>query len=232
MEKISIVSNEKEITIREGHALPLLEPTPVTIAGVLHAPGAFLSVRKDLLNKENCHLLVDINTGAIVFIMDEKNPYKDYIKGVLHPCKTIANFGINMDKFYSDKDLAKFIRKNSYYFASQEANASLVKALMKFEATVTTVINNTSDGRGNVKQILDQKVGIEIPESFIIKCSIFEGYETLEFPVLIGAEASSTGVRFFLESPELYKLQEEYKRELIEKEVDLFRKFGCAIMYL
>lgn len=232
MEKISIVSNEKEIIIREGKALPLQEPTPVTVAGVLHAPGAFLSVRKELLNKDNCHLLVDINTGAIVFIMNEKDHYKDFIKGALHPCETIKKFGINEEKFYSDKELAKFIRKNIYYFASPETHAALVKSLMKFEATVTTVIENSNDNRGNVKQLLDKKVSSDIPESFVIKCPIFEGYEPLEFRVLIGAEASSSGVRFFLESPELYKLQEEYKRELIEKEVALFREFGCAIMYL
>jgi hypothetical protein len=229
---IQVAEGVSELVLREGEALDQKEPKHIDFVGVLLAPADYMENRLKQLAPENCHLLINRNAGEITFIMDEKNPYRDCIKGTLKKSAIIDIFGINKEKFYSDKELAKFFRKSEFYFSDTAKHSEIIKALMNFSAKVTTVIEKNADNRGNVKQLLDKSVEQTIPESFTMKCPIFEGYPDLEFEVLIGAEATSSDVKFYLESPSLFKLEEEYKRELIQKEVDRFTKvFNCPILY-
>jgi hypothetical protein len=231
MEKISIQTTEKEIIVREGHALPLHEPEKIEFLGVLFAPADFMENRTKQIDPKNCHLIVDEKSGAIEFFIDEKNFFRDIIKGQLRKSSIISLFGINEAKYYGDKELAKFFRKAEYYFVNSDEHKKIVSELMKFKAKVDSVIEKEQDNRGNIKNIYERTVQSNIPESFVMKAPLFDGYPSIEFTVLIGAEADTTGVKFFLESPELFKIEEEEKRKLIRKEVDRFKKFGCAILY-
>lgn len=229
--QINITTTEKELIIREGEALPLQEPEQINFSGVLFSPADFMENRKHLLNNDNCHVIIDEKAGSLLFIIDEKNHYRDSISGALRKSSVIALFGINEAKFYSDKELAKFFRKAEYYFVDSDVHKKIVAELMKFKARIDKVIENNQDNRGNIKLQFEQTVESNIPESFVMKAPLFDGYEPIEFTVLIGAEADTTGVKFFLESPELFKIEEEEKRKLIQKEVDRFKDFGCAILY-
>lgn len=234
-EKYNIVLPEgtKELVIRHGEAkAPEKEPKPINISGVLHAPSSFLKARIENLDPINCFVKVDMNRGFIEFFIDAKNPYSDYIKGSLTRAKIVDDFGVNGSKTYLDKDLAKWFRKAAYYFADRSENEAAIRALMNFSATVSTVIENNQDNRGNVKKLLEKSVNSQVPERFTMKAPIFEGFEPLEFEVLIGAEATSENVKFFLESPELFTLEESYKRQLIDAEIEHFEEFGCAILYV
>jgi hypothetical protein len=231
MEKLSVTTTEKEITIREGEALPLQEPEKIDFKGVLFAPGDFMENRKKSLDPKTSHLIVDEKAGNVSFYIDEKNHYRDIVFGELRPSAVIALFGINKEKFYGDKELAKFFRKAEYYFVDAEAHKKIVNELMKFKAKVDVQIEKAQDNRGNVKQLYERAVESNIPESFVMKAPLFDGYDPIQFTVLIGAEADTTGVKFFLESPELFKLEEVEKRRLIGVETDRFKTFGCAILY-
>ena len=230
---ITLPDGTKELIIRHGDApAPEKEPRSINVSGVLHAPSAFLAARKKLLDKDNCFVIAYVNTGSIEFFINEKSPYFDVISGKLKRSKALDEFGINQNKFYFDKDLAKFFKRSSYYFADKAENDAAVKALLNFSATVSTVIENNQDNRGNVKKLLEKSVNSQVPERFTMKAPIFEGYEAIEFDVLIGAEATSENVKFFLESPELYVLEETYKRSLIEQELKHFNDFGCPVLYV
>lgn len=230
---INLPEGTRELIIRHGDAKePEKEPQKISVSGVLHAPSSFLKSRRDQLDPKKCFVKVDVNKGTLEFFIDAKSPFSDYIKGSLTKSKVIEEFGINGVKTYFDKDLAKFFRKTAYYFVDKSENEAAIKALMNFSATVNTIIENNQDNRGNVKKILEKSVNSQVPERFYMKAPIFEGFETLEFEVLIGAEASSDSVKFFLESPELFTLEESFKRQLLDKEVERFEEFGCAILYV
>lgn len=229
--QINITTTDKELVIRDGKALELHEPQKINFTGVLFAPADFMENRRKLLDATKAHLIVDEKAGKIFFTIDEKNFYKDIFSGELRESSVITLFGINKEKFYGDKEMAKFFRKTEYYFSNGDVHKKIVSELMKFKAKVDVQIEKNADNRGNVKNLYERAVESNIPESFVMKAPLFDGYDPIEFTVLIGAEADTTGVKFFLESPELFKLEEEEKRSLINNEVARFKEFGCAILY-
>jgi hypothetical protein len=228
--KIEAAPGVSEITIREGQALPLKDPERIIFSGHLFTPGDFMENRRKLLDNENCHLRIDTNAGQVEFYMEEKSAFRNVITGTLKKSSVIALFGINIEKYYGDKELAKFFRRTEYYFTDSDIHKKIVKELMSFKAKVDVQIEKSQDNRGNTKQLYERLVESNIPESFVMKAPLFDGYEPIEFTVLISAEADTTGVKFYLESPELFKLEEEEKRRLIDKEVERFTDFGCAIL--
>jgi hypothetical protein len=228
---ISVAPGVAELVVREGEAKAIKDPERIVFKGHLFTPADFMENRKALLNKENCHLRVDTNAGEVEFYMEEASPFRNVITGTLKRSSVIGLFGINAEKFYGDKELAKFFRKAEYYFENADQHKKIVAELMKFKAKVDVQIEKMQDNRGNTKQLYERMVESNIPESFVMKAPLFDGYDPIEFTVLIGAEADTTGVKFYLESPELFKLEEEEKRRLIGKEVARFTEFGCAILY-
>lgn len=227
---INVTTTEKEIVIREGVALTLKEPESIKFSGVLHAPGNYLEKRKDLLTNTSCHLIANYNEGFLIFVTDEKNPYRDHVGGKLKRSAVLESFSINGNKFYGDKELAKFLKSQAFYFVDEGSLKKLILSLMNFSATITTIIEKNSDARGNVKNLLEKKVSSDIAEFITVKMPIFDGYPSLEFPIYIGAEATDSGVKFFLESPELLKLEMEQKKALMDAEIKKFKDFGCAIL--
>jgi hypothetical protein len=219
-----------ELTIKTGKADDTIHPIPNVFTGILCAPGAFMENRKTLLDKTNCRLEIDSNKGELVFYSDEKSKFRDAITGKLEKSKILALFGINQEKKYSDKGLAKFLRTTAFYFPNQDALKELIDKLMKFDAMVNLAIVNDKDLKGNAKVAFEKTVTSKIPDSIIVKLPIFEGYEEKEFRLDIGAEATSSSIEFFFESMELYKLEEEFKRQLLADEIEKFEDFGCAIL--
>ena len=220
-----------ELIIREGQALPLAEPTPVVFSGLLHAPRMFFESRRALLKKTDCHLIVDNHEGSIVFCVDEKSKYKDTIKGKLSGSKIIEEFTINKEEMYTDKELAKLFKMNAYYFADNAVHAQILKSLLLFTAKVDKEIENNKDPKGNYKKLIEATVVHNVPDKFIMKAPLFEGYPPVEFTVFICSEASTNSVEFYLESPDLYRMQEENKRALIKEELVPFVEFGCPILH-
>jgi len=220
-----------EIKIRTGGIIEDPKPIPVKFSGVLSAPGDFLTNRNELLKKNDCRLEVDNNNGHLKFYSDERSHERDEIEGKLKRSSLIGVFGINESKYYSDKQLAKFLRQYAFYFPDQSALNKLINALMNFEAKVTSVFENKKDLTGNAKSMYEKTVESAIPTPISIKLPIFEGYPEETIKVEIGAEATSSGVNFFFESAELCVLEERLKRTILSSEIKKFEEFGCAILY-
>jgi hypothetical protein len=223
--------NSNELVIRTGGIVEAPKPIPVNFSGVLSAPGDFLTNRVSMLDKTNCRLEVDFNNAQLLFFSNEKSNERDSIQGKLNRAAIIKTFGINEDTTYSDKELAKFLRKYAFYFPDQNALSKLIEALMKFEAKVTAVFENKQDLKGNAKVMYEKVVENAVPDCTNVKLPIFEGYPEEIIKVDIGAEATSSGVDFFFESPELCVLEEKLKREILKSEIKKFEDFGCAILY-
>lgn len=223
--------NGNEVVIRTGGIVESPKPIPVKFNGVLSAPGAYLTNRKELLEKLKCRLEVDQNKAHLLFYTNEKSEERDIVEGKLNKSAIIGTFGINEDKTYSDKSLAKFLRQYAFYFPNQSELQKLIDALMKFEAKVTAVFENKQDLKGNAKVMYEKTVEQSIPTPISIKIPIFDGYPEETIKVEIGAEATSSGVDFFFESPELCVLEEKLKRSILSEEIKKFEEFGCAILY-
>lgn len=227
---IVIEAKEKDGVYRLGAAPEIKEPECVRFRGAVYAPGDFMENRKELLDPKKCHLVVDFEEGRLELVIDEKNHYRDVITGELKESKILEKFGINKEKFYSDKELAKFFRVHDYYFVNRDEHAKIVKELMKFKASVDVAIENNKDLRGNARVLYEKAVESNIPERFTMKSPLFEGIAAEEFTVHICAEADTQGVKFFLESTELFSRMEELKDLVLRKEIERFQDFGCAIL--
>jgi len=223
----------EKLDLREGKLLDLKHPTPLKFDGHLHAPSAWMKNKNSLglLDKNVCHVEVNEDAGTLAFIIDHRDEFKDIITGKLVKSKVIESFGINSEsKKYSDKELARLFRQNAFYFADQDVNKQICLQLSKFSAKVEKVIEKNDDRNGNKKELFEQTVEHSVDKTFIMVCPMFNGYPDVHFEVAILCEATTVGCSFYLESVDLFRLEEETKRKILQNEIELFEEFGCAII--
>ena len=80
--KVKVSSDIKTLEILTGNALPRKEPLRVDIKGLINAPHEFMLKREP--DPFCSHLIVDVSKGTLKLVIDEKNQYKDEIKGSLN----------------------------------------------------------------------------------------------------------------------------------------------------
>lgn len=231
-QKINVQVKEgvSTLEIRTGEALKLKEPTPVLITGTIDAPSIFLEAKMDALNAIDSHLLVDVNKGEITFTTDEKSFYKSVVKGSLKRSKALSDIGVNdVTRFYGDKELARFIRQHMFYFDKDKANDLLIK-LMKFTGNIETTLKNDADLKGNVDKAFKKLVKTDLPDSIDITCKIYEGLPAETFTANLCVEATSDFMKFYLDSPQLFVMEEEIKTAALKKEAEHFIDWGCAVI--
>lgn len=231
-ENFTIENGVKEVIIRRGETIDPKDPIALKVDGLLRNPFQYLDARRHLLDKDKCHLIVNNHEGSLKFVIDERDTFRNVIGGKLTASRALDQFYINGTKFWSDKELAKFFRRTKIYFADPAINANIIASLMKFEAKVNAVIEKNADMRGNMKTLFERTVESNVPESFIINVPVFEGYPATKFEVFIGAEANSSEVKFFLESPVLYEIIEKEKDAILNDNIQHFENFRCAILYV
>jgi hypothetical protein len=232
-ETFNIADGVKELIIRRGDVLPPdPKPVPLKISGLLINPYQYLSSRRHLIPKDKSNLVVNKNEGSLTFTIDDKDTLKDVITGKLTLSKSFERFGINEAKYWTDKELAAFFRKTKYFFTDSGVHATVVAALMNFQAKVNTNIEKNADMKGNMKLAFERTVNSNVPESFFINVPIFEGYPAIKLEVFIGAEATNSDVKFFLESAAIYEIVEKEKEAIISEQIAHFAEFGCAILYV
>jgi hypothetical protein len=196
------------------------------------SPLEYLTSRRHLLNKDTCHLIVNKAEGKIAFVVEERDTFRNIITGKLKKSRVLDSFDINGTSLYGDKELAKFFRRTRFYFADPSVNDKIVAALMNFKAKVDAEIEKKADTKGNMKYLYERTVESNVPDTFILNVPIFEGYSPVKIEVVIGAEANSSEVKFYLESAILFELEEKEKEFILEDNIRHFREFGCAILYI
>lgn len=229
---IQATSEVQEITIREGKSIDVKDPVKITLSGILNSPAKFLAAKKETFEAINCHAIVDHSKLSIVFIANEKDFYRTEVTGSLKPAKILDPFKINAEGKFKEKELAKILRRHPFLFdvKIKDQYDKLIASLLNFSAVVTTTIESNNDQRGNMKNLLEKSVEQRIPESIKFTAPIFEGEESLTFEVFICCEATSNAVEFYLDSPELYLLQESERKKLLGAQASIFEEFGCAVI--
>lgn len=229
--KINVETKDNEVVVRTGAAAPLHEPISMNFTGFLYSPGDYMKNKKGLVEANDCRLEVDYENMSLTFLVNARDKFRDQISGKLVPSKIIQSLGVNVEnRFYGDKQLAKLLRRNAMYFGDQSAGSSLIHRLMNFEAKITTNIIAKDDLKGNTKKAIEKAIENELPDFFVLDLPVFEGAEPQPIKIYLLADTSGNGVLLYLDSPDLYILEQTESKRLIDLEIKRFEEFGCAII--
>lgn len=179
-------SKMRELTVREGEALPALVPVKIEISGTIDAPYRFLVKRVLELGQLQAHVLVDRERLGIQLVINESCPYnRGFVLGKLTEHPDFKKFGINSGQYVTTYEMAELIKMNRSAFENRQEAMKLVSALKNFKGKVERDMEKANDDRGNRKVLLHQTVESNVPESFKINIPIFKGMpkETFEVEV-------------------------------------------------
>ena len=204
-----------EIIERTGKApdcLPVKEPEALRLTGTIESPARFVEKRKHLINPDNTHVYFSVDDGFIALTINETDFYNAVICGKI--TKSIENIelGINTERIYTPKDLARTLRKKKYLFPNKEEATAVIAALNNFTAKVNQEYNAIDDKKGGVKRSFEQIVKSNLPSGFCLNMPICKGFQKQ----LVNIEIDVTEDRnCMLFSDELFQLENELKEEAI-----------------
>lgn len=231
-QEVFTLATPGEHVIRHGNAAPVREPRQLGYAGRLDSPRQFLTPKKGLYQPIQATVLINGTTGNVKLLLDEKNELFDSVLGSLEKAPELEQFKINSDQKYSVSELVKFLKRTRFFFTDKDAHATLLHALMNFSAKVQTKIEQMQSTNGSSKNNLEREVhGIEWNREFTLTTPIFKGYPAKSFRVEIGIDPTDASVKLFLESAELFELEQTYKAELLAEEASYFEQWGCSVIY-
>lgn len=226
------ITSPGETVIRHGAAALLREPRQLAYTGRLDSPRKFLEPKKALYQPTQATVFINGTAGSLRLVLDEKNELFDGVTGALEIAPELAQFRVNSDQKYSVTELVKFLKRTRFFFGDKDAHTSLLASLMKFSATVQTKVEQHQSSSGNSKNNLEREVhGIEWNREFVLHTPIFKGYPAKSFRVEIGIDPTDASVKLYLESAELFELEQTYKAELLTEEAGYFDNWGCSVIY-
>lgn len=210
-----------EIIIREGQALPPVEPVKVQITGDIKTVSAFVTKRKEastdaglqFITEDRAIVEVDKEAMTITLKLDPEYKYGTVVVAKLEFSPELLQFSINKDRKFTREELIKLIRFNKFWFDSPEAQDTLLRAYMAFSAEVNAKVGAESDNRGNRSNNFSKTVSTNIPTDFILNIPIFKGMPKRRFRVEIALDSTDGSTKFWMESVELV--------EIIQVETDL-----------
>lgn len=224
MEKINLTVSEKtqEIIIREGEALPPVEPERIREYGNIQSPARFYAIRKG--DPQKALVTFSMSSMSILYYANPEDPFAPIISGKLLLNKDLDQFHINENGYeHGMQNLAKILKMNRVLFKERDKLDELVLKLVSFKGTITTELEKSNDGRGNSKDLTDRKTTTSMPEDFILTMPVFVGGPVKSFRVEIGITASDATARVFLISPELQEIIMTEREKLINAELEKFK---------
>lgn len=227
MDKISITTDQKDITIREGQALDLKPPQKIVISGDIKTVSSFLSVRL-----KNGSSLQSIDTSKAVITVDKKqlkinleldpeNFYGSTITGTLEKADELKPFFINENKTFTKEELVKLIKFNKLHFSDQSKHAEMLLAFQKVQSVVNIKANDSSDDRGNKERAFVKEVTSNAPTEFILDMPIFKGFGNVKFRVEVCLDVTEGSARFWFESIELHEICQRQIDEIFTDELKI-----------
>jgi hypothetical protein len=222
-----------EHIIRHGDALRLREPKQLSYKGRLDTPQLWLTPKKALYKATEATVRVNFTEGSIELTLVEKNELYDYVGGSLTDSPELGYFGINKDKRYTLDELVTLLKRYRFFFPNKDQHQKTLIALQNFSAKVETKYEQVRSNNGASKNNLEREVhGIDWEREFTLSVPVFKGYSAESFRVEIGVDPTSAGVKFFLDSPELFELQADLKTRLLAEEIKYFTEWGCSLIYV
>ena len=213
----------REIIIREGHALPAKEPERVNISGTIEAPARWAESRKSIIPQLGSHMTVDRQNMRIELVEDERSPYSNILVGTMTLSDKFKEFGINSGKYITNFEMANLFKMNRSFFETKAICMELVSKLKNLKASINKQIEASTNDRGNRRELMDQVVQHNIPESFKLTLPIFNGTDPQEIEVEINVDADDLSCTLI--SPHAKDLIEQMRNEKID---DVIKRVKAA----
>lgn len=204
----------REIIIREGDALPAKEPERVNISGTIDTPARWAENREPIIPQLRSHMTVDRQNMRIELVEDERSPYSNILVGTMTLSDKFKEFGINGGKYITNFEMADLFKMNRSFFETKAVCMELVSKLKNLKANVNRQIEASTNDRGNRRELMDQVVQHNIPESFKLTLPIFNGTGPQEIEVEINVDADDLSCTLI--SPHAKDLIEQMRNEKID----------------
>ena len=215
IKQVANSNDMREIIIREGQALPAKEPEQVHINGTIDAPARWAENRKSIIKQIASHMIVNRQDMTISLVEDEKNYYGSTINGKMALSDKFKEFGINSGKYITNFEMADLFKMNRSFFETKAVCMELVSKLKNLKANVNKQIEASNNDRGNRRELVDQVVEHNIPESFKLNLPIFNGTDPQEIEVEINVDADDLSCTLI--SPHAKDLIEQMRNEKIDE---------------
>lgn len=240
--------HQKELVIRQGSALPLVQPKNYSFEGAFTAPSSFLETRPDFFKdkKESCVVEVNRNAREILFNWDFDKDCGGYVKGTLIQHPNLSIFHINDDNTkYTIDQIRKLVKVSKHLFDTNigeggdpvpgtATHQGLLMKLSSFQAMSSTKVEDNEYKKGKLSKSVEVNTihnDADTLPSFFIKVPLFVGYDPVRIMVDIEMFVHSTGeTEFWFQSDELYGITEEFVEKQFKEELLHFVDFGCPIL--
>lgn len=224
-----------EMVFREGKAedqLPNKEPVPVDITGTIESPLRYLEKREALIDPYKANIEVDRDKMEISLVINERDYYRDSIRGLMQPSREMIEFGINSNKKWEPIKLSQFFKMHRAFFNDKSENMSLVSTLKNFKAKVNQDIERSKEENGSKTDSYSQVVDSNLPKSFKLNIPLFKGFDCEEIEVEIYADVDGRDVSLSLVSAGANEAIEEYKNKVIDEQLEAIREIAPDIVII
>lgn len=216
----------------DGKAPTQHNPEPVSISGTITAPSSFIEKRRSVFESLKSHCMVSKTDGVIQLIVNEQSVVNKFtITGKIAIGKKFLELGINSDKSYEPKQLAKKFKMLRSIFESRGEHTSIIATLNNLKAKIQREIEDSDDKRGNTNISFKQTVTSNMPESFTLSLPLIEGEEAEKIEVAVILEASGGDILCFLESVEGQEKIDQITEKLVDEEVSKIEADTTIIYY-
>lgn len=245
-----------EIIYREDEPAKHFEPRPaklpeaVEISGTISTVQEYLSKRKELLNINNCRLVVDRDKAKIKFIINEHNsrpPLAEYkeivldakdlginyapkstVEGHIEYTEAYSKLHVNDDTWWNPVKLSKFLRLNRAIFGEKDKQDGmvLVSTLKNVKANISSEYEKNKELHRQISktEFFSQQVSHNLPEKFAVEIAIFKGAPKERYEIEIDADIIDGEIQVQLLSPAINENVENACDTLIDAELNKIKE--------
>jgi len=207
-------------TLPTPHLETLHEVESVNLEGTISAPANWYTKRKAQTDNLKSNVTYNFREREITLVTKEDFSNLGYsITGKLIINPAIKMLGINEEKTFFVGELVKHLRKNKFYFAEESEWKKIIDGLQNFSANVNQEIKKISTNNGNMEDLTKITMKSNLELTFKLAMPVFIGEKTETFPVEIACDATSTSIKFWLESPDLIMLLDQNTQGIINAEL-------------
>lgn len=229
-----------ELIIRTGDAGIVYEPEPLMLHGTISAPADFAEARCEeeeryldptayktngvvtttQCHQSNTHVIANYTERRIELVSNESRPEVcDRINGalVLHP--RLQGFRINQPYYYDKHSLFSLLKLQRTFFADAAEHTKLMADLKKLDAKVDQVFKDQNDLKGTAgyQKLVEIQTNLDL--EFKLSIPLFAGEDRSKFKVDICLDNEGGGIRFWLESAQMYDMMLEETERIFEEQL-------------
>lgn len=227
---IEAEDGQVEIVHRYGAAKEIQEPQRVHITGSIESPAEYFEAREDTehIDKTKAHLEVWKDKGKMSLLVDPSSPIGTKVVGEMKMKPALANMNINNfgQAKYNETDFVLLLKESRPLFDDQKVCMDIVDKVKNIQYKVDQKIERNDDERGSKRELFEQTVESELPDSFQLDTNIFVGSsdegKNWVFSVDIKYHYKHGGLHFWLESQGLQEIKDDIMDDILEKQIDVF----------